>query len=208
MSDWNALEWLGYITTWIACIILALDGGLKLSPDVRAKAPEFIRGAVWAFLPLLFIILSGIFFGASSASHSQQDVSQQDQRHLTDGEKRKLGTGLANLRTITTHLALSNTNGDLESDAYAHDFADAVRRAGMEPLWGFALPDSPDQLGVIIALKDPKSPPPETEPLRAALQSAGIEPKILGFPSGGFHVSGVEVTSQPNIVLWIAPRPL
>jgi hypothetical protein len=205
MSDWNSSEWLGYITLWIGAILLALDGGLRLSPELRAKSPKFILGALWAFLPLIFVILSGIFFGANAwnASHGQQYVNQQDHRHLTDGEKRKLGTELAKLRTLTTHLTLSSTNGDPESEAYTHDFADAVRHAGMEPLWGFALPDDPDQIGVIIALKDPKSPPPETEPLRAALQSIGIEPKILGFPSGGFNGAG-----SPNIVLWIAPRPL
>ena len=143
------------------------------------------------------------------ADAQTQKRSEQDQRSLTDQQKRKLTTEFAKLRTLTSHLVLSLTNGDPESDNYTHNFADAVRRAGMEPLWGFALPDNPDQIGVIIALKDPHSPPPETEPLRAALQSIGLEPKILGFPSSGFSVSGVDFTTfHPNIVLWIAPRPL
>jgi len=210
MSDWTTLEWLGYVTLWIAAIILAIDGGLRLSPDVREKAPKFIRGATWAFLPLAFVIFSGVFWisNAWNVNHSQQYANQQVHRSLTDEQKRRLGTELAKLRTLTSHLVLSSTNGDPESGSYAQDFADAVRRAGMEPLWGFALPEDPDQIGVIIALKDPKSPPAETEPLRAALQSIGLAPKILGFPSGGFHVSGAEATSHPDIVLWIGPRPL
>jgi hypothetical protein len=131
-----------------------------------------------------------------------------DQRSLGDDRKRKLVTEFAKLRSVTSYIVLSFTNGDGESGNYMQDFADATRRAGLEPRFGFTSQDNPDQIGVIIALKDPTSPPPETEPLRAALQSIGIEPKILGFPSGGFHIAGTDAMQHPDLVLWIAERPL
>jgi hypothetical protein len=192
------------LSKWIEQTGLHRLATLLRSPTVARRVFR-VAAAIMAVLLFIGGIGVGKWWGENSESKFQA-AGVSDHRHLTDGEKQKLGTELAKLRTVTTRLALSNTNGDTESDAYAHDFADVVRRAGMEPLWGFALPDDPDQIGVIIALKDLKTPPPETEPLRAALQSVGIEPKILGFPSGGFHVSGSQ-DFHPEIVLWVAPRP-
>jgi hypothetical protein len=165
----------------------------------RFAAPETRRKA------LLWIAGLCLFFACFQA----WDSEHQDRRSLNDEQRREFGTELAKLKTLTPHLVLSLTNGDLQSEAYTLDFADAVRRVGLKTISATAIPDNQDQTGVIIAVKDPTSPPAETEPLRAALKSIGIEPKILGFPLSGFSVSGVDnATFHPDIVLWIAPRPL
>jgi hypothetical protein len=163
---------------------------------------------------LLRVSIAYIFvscFLAWNEQHSKviwiAECASQEHRCLTDEQKVKLKTEFAKLKPLTSYVVISYTNGDSESGPYMQDFADAIRRAGLEPRYGFTSQDNPDQVGVIIALKDPKSPPPETEPLRTALRAVGIEPKVLGFPSAGFSVSG-PVTFKPDLVLWVAERPL
>jgi hypothetical protein len=136
------------------------------------------------------------------------ECSNPDHRCLTDEQKRQLTTELIKLKSITSKITLSITNGDAKSGPYVQDFASAIRTAGLGPIWGFTSPDNSDQVGVIIALKDPKLPPPGSEPLRTALRDIGIEPKILAFPSAGFSFSGVDIsTFKPDMVLWVAEKP-
>jgi hypothetical protein len=61
MSHWGFWEWLGYSTLWVAAIILAFDGGLKMTPEIPTKVPavsRFLRRRFWAFAPLALLILS------------------------------------------------------------------------------------------------------------------------------------------------------
>jgi hypothetical protein len=173
-----------------------------LSPKHREEVDRFVAPETRR---RILLGLSGLCLFL--ACFQAWDSEHRDVRSLSDSQKTKLVAEFAKLKSITTYVVIAFTNGDHESGTYMQDFADAIRRAGLEPRYGFTSQDDRDQVGVIIALRDPKLPPPETELLRVALQSIGIEPKILGFPSAGFSVSGVD-TFRPNIVLWVAERPL
>jgi hypothetical protein len=188
--------------------------GEQLKKQLLDVNPNLIFVSISLFL--LVIILSPFIeekrwplsaWFALPVTGTDEENQKQANRSLTDEQKRKLVNELAKLRSLTPYIVVAFTNGDSDSGAYVEGFRDAIRRAGLEPRTGFTSQDNTDQVGVIIALKDPTSPPPETEPLRAALHSIGIEPKILGFPSAGFSVSG-PTTFHPDIVLWIAERPL
>jgi hypothetical protein len=198
---------LAVASAWKTLMAGAIFFGFSLPNNLLGQGQQdkldqhVARRAVLRSISVLFVFLA--CFQAWEGEH-------QDRRSLTDLQKRNLGTELAKLRAQGTlkssYLGLAATNGDPESLDYGKDFADAVRRAGMEPRFGFPFPDDPEQVGVMLALRDPKSQPPETEPLRAALQSIGVEPKILGFPRSGISIEGRQ-DDLPNIVLWIGSRP-
>jgi fermentation-respiration switch protein FrsA (DUF1100 family) len=131
--------------------------------------------------------------------------SPAQQRRLSDDRKRLLAKALANLKDITPQLPVTFVNGDRESETYMHDFADAFRRAGIAPVFTWTSPDGPDQVGVFIALKDPKSQAqsPEVQGLRSALKEIGVDAPIISLPK-----TGIDGAPPASIALYVAPRPL
>jgi hypothetical protein len=127
------------------------------------------------------------------------------ERHLSNAQINKLGGEVAKLKPGVSEIFLAHVDADRETEQYAHEFADAFRRVGVRPIVGWTdAPDGPDQVGVIIAVKDAGLVPSEVRQLRDALRSIGIDAQVRPFTRAGFHF-GAPV---PDFVLYIAPRPL
>jgi hypothetical protein len=106
--------------------------------------------------------------------------------------------------TFKSPIAVAFVNGDRESEIYMHDFADAFRRSGIEPLFMWTSPDGADQVGVYIAVRDRNTPPPLASNLQVALRAIGINADIIPFPRA--DISGAR--DPGPVALYVAPRPL
>ena len=172
------------------------------SQDVMAPAsgcPPEVRSTIrlWPFWVLLFlsvIVWVPLYFSLDN-----------DAPHLTTSQKRTLLSEANGMRTPMSRAIIAYTNGDRATEPLAHDFADVFKRAGIEPIFDFTIPDNSDQSGVILCVKDLNKPPPATEELKRALRAIGVEPKIRPFPTRGF---GRPEADQSQLVIWIAPAPL
>lgn len=63
MWHWTFWEWVGYSTLWVSAIIVAMDGGLKMAPQLASGLPRpfsFLRSPVWAFAPLAFLMIGTV----------------------------------------------------------------------------------------------------------------------------------------------------
>jgi hypothetical protein len=58
MRDWGFFEWLAYAVMFVAAIIMAVDQGLKLSPDLLTYFSWLVSSNYWAFSPLVLILLA------------------------------------------------------------------------------------------------------------------------------------------------------
>jgi len=57
MKNWTFWDWVGYAALALGAIFLAVDGGLRNSPEIQKMGlPPFFSGVLWAFLPLIFVI--------------------------------------------------------------------------------------------------------------------------------------------------------
>jgi hypothetical protein len=125
-------------------------------------------------------------------------------RRLSDDQMRRLVSEASKLRSAISAIPIAITNGDAETEGYAHDFADAFRRAGLQPQYTYTSPANSDETGVIICIKDINKPPGATERLRHALEEINVDPKILPCSpqrfANGYYDS--------SIMLYIAPHPL
>ena len=87
MSHWTVWEWIAYATLWISAIIVAVDGGLKMSSEIHERVPR-LRSAVkspwWAFAPVVLIVLASIllvgrevgWLGPSAPNFADQNMEQ------------------------------------------------------------------------------------------------------------------------------------
>lgn len=65
MRDWGFWEWVAYATIWVGALIIAADAGLKLTKgSLRETAAPLLESPVWAFLPLICIILGTLILGS------------------------------------------------------------------------------------------------------------------------------------------------
>ena len=65
MEHWAFWEWIAYCTLWVAAIIIAIDGGLRMTPLVSENLPrrlQFLKSVPWAFAPLVLILVSTASF--------------------------------------------------------------------------------------------------------------------------------------------------
>jgi hypothetical protein len=53
------MVFLSYALLYLASIMLAVDTGLRTYPDLSLRAPKFVTGKVWGFLP--FVLLTIVF---------------------------------------------------------------------------------------------------------------------------------------------------
>jgi len=63
MWDWTFWELVGYSTLWVSAIIIAIDGGLKMAPQVANQLPRslsFLNRPAWAFAPFAFLVIGTI----------------------------------------------------------------------------------------------------------------------------------------------------
>jgi heme exporter protein D len=40
MSEWGFFDWLAYGTTWVAAIVIAISGAIKIEPNIRQQLPR------------------------------------------------------------------------------------------------------------------------------------------------------------------------
>jgi hypothetical protein len=185
--------------------------GIHQIPNwLRARQADKLvyRWAMLVMAALLFV--GGIGFDSWIRGLSIPSVSRASgdfpvlQRRLSDDRKNRLAREFAQLKPQLSKASVSFPNGDGEADVYMHDFADAFRRAGIEPLFTWTTPDGPDQVGVFVAVSDISSPPSLAAKLQDALKSVGIEADIIPFPK-----AGILGASDPRpLALYVAPRPL
>src|SRR5258707_661452 len=64
MGEWGFWEWLGYATISVAALMIALDQGIKQSPDLNARFGRLLATRLWAFTPFTLILVSGIIIAA------------------------------------------------------------------------------------------------------------------------------------------------
>jgi hypothetical protein len=62
MSQWGFWDWIAYLTTWIAAIIIALGGAVRAEPYLRRRLPAFVRAPAWAFLPVALLMIGLVVF--------------------------------------------------------------------------------------------------------------------------------------------------
>lgn len=124
---------------------------------------------------------------------------------LSESQERTLVANAAPMRTFLSLIAISSTNGDPDTELLAHDIAEAFNRAGIEPVLGYTRPDSPDETGIIICVKDFNKPPLGVEELKATLKASDITFKVQGCPSKGFDYVPPRIQ---GLVIWVAPAPL
>jgi hypothetical protein len=88
MEHWTFWEWVAYSGLWIASIILAIDGGLRLYPPVADRLPRsvhaIVKSAWFAFAPLAFVIGSTVFLllqqivGTENTAAAALDIARLD----------------------------------------------------------------------------------------------------------------------------------
>jgi hypothetical protein len=181
---------------WFGVMIGVLIMAANLSPSISGyNHLSFILFAAGCLLIVASIIVD-------RASVRPIEVPE---RHLSDIQVNKLVNEATKLKPVVSDIFVAHVNGDRESETFAHEFADAFRRSGILPIYGWTnAPDGPDQVGVIIAVRDSSAVPYEATRLFDALRAVGIEGTIQPFPK-----SGLEPRDQvKNFAIYIAPRPL
>src|ERR1051325_4888085 len=58
MHGWKFWDWVAYAGLFIAAIVLAADAAVKSSPTLAPAMPDWVKSEVWAFVPLLLLLLS------------------------------------------------------------------------------------------------------------------------------------------------------
>lgn len=58
MREWGFWEWVAYATLWVGALIIAADGGLKLSSDhLKSFVPDLMESPAWMFAPMTCVLL-------------------------------------------------------------------------------------------------------------------------------------------------------
>jgi hypothetical protein len=58
MMRWTFWEWVAYAILFVAAVLLAIDQGIKLSPELFPKVHDLISTPYWAFAPLALLLLA------------------------------------------------------------------------------------------------------------------------------------------------------
>jgi hypothetical protein len=58
MAKWTFWEWVAYAVLFFAAIVIAIDQGVKLAPDLASSAGSILASPWWAFSPLVLILLA------------------------------------------------------------------------------------------------------------------------------------------------------
>jgi hypothetical protein len=86
MEHWTFWEWVAYSGLWIASIILAIDGGLRLSPAVTDQVPrpiyKTIKSPWFAFAPLALVTISTLVLLAGQFISPSLDGTALDKARL------------------------------------------------------------------------------------------------------------------------------
>ena len=183
---------------------IVMDVGAMRKAAAATTAEAWWRSplATLALLVILAWVPIGIVYFDPNAFQGQPiDL----QRRLPDDQKNKLARELATLASLTKSLAVIDVNGDVETERLQHDFADALRRAGIAPLFGWTTPDGPDQVGIFVIVKNINAPPFIAAKLQEALKSINMTADIVPFPRVG--VEGAQLGNS-EVAIYVAPRPL
>jgi hypothetical protein len=60
VRHWTYWEWIAYSGLFVAATIIAVDTGVRISPDLSSYVPAFVHGAIWGFAPLTLFIAATI----------------------------------------------------------------------------------------------------------------------------------------------------
>jgi hypothetical protein len=61
MSQWTFWEWLTYVTTWIAALVLSASAAVKVEPDLQPYIPKILKDKPYlGFVPLGFLFIGVI----------------------------------------------------------------------------------------------------------------------------------------------------
>ncbi len=74
MGDWGFFDWLAYGTTWIAAIVIAASGAIRIKSTLRRKIPQFMKWPFWSFVPILLLVIGFLAFWLMPMHKSCKDV--------------------------------------------------------------------------------------------------------------------------------------
>jgi len=60
MRHWTFWEWVAYGAFFVGAMMLAMETGVRISPDLAEHVPEFIHSAWWGFAPLVLVVFATI----------------------------------------------------------------------------------------------------------------------------------------------------
>lgn len=83
VAHWGFWEWIAYSAIAIAAVISALDLALKHAPMLRQYTPTFIQGPVFALLPFVAILTSGVIFGAEQLGFIKTELTKYETADVT-----------------------------------------------------------------------------------------------------------------------------
>jgi hypothetical protein len=186
---------------WVARTGVGI-GLLMMLSSASSSRPSLTNGPFLMFLAGCLWIAGSILWEYASP---RNEVTTPLVRHLSDDQKSRLMAEAGKVRQMIPSILVIHVNGDPESELYARDFIDTFRRAGITAAYGWTAPDGPDQVGVLIAVADPRTPPVATARLHDALKTIGIDANTIAYPKAGI---GIGDPSLHPFALYVAPRPL
>jgi hypothetical protein len=65
MKDWDIFAWIAYGAIAVSAVLLAVDQGIRNSPELLAKATWVIKGRFWGFFPAVSILLATVILIAN-----------------------------------------------------------------------------------------------------------------------------------------------
>ena len=126
---------------------------------------------------------------------------------INDAQRDKLIAAFDVMNPKPLFIAMATTNADQWSERYAYALRTVLHTSGIDVEMGYTLPDSSDERGVIISIRDMGDEPPEATALRAALKKGGVETLLRPFPRNGIHGPSDVADVNLKYILWVGPKP-
>jgi hypothetical protein len=135
-----------------------------------------------------------------SAPRQAPDPKFDYNRRLSPDQYRALvevGPRLKSFIDSENQLYIAVTPGDIEAGSYRRQFMSALTRAGVRSRDMAASPEGPQDIGVMIVVRDITQPPPMAEELRRILEIIGVSARYVEKPR-----------AEKNFYLYIGPKPI
>lgn len=86
IKTWALWDWVGVVSILVAAIILALNAALKEAPVLASNMSGLLDSAVWAYLPLVLIVV----FVIAAVMHSRAQIAPKPKEAFTPDELEQL----------------------------------------------------------------------------------------------------------------------
>ena len=129
------MAFLSYALLYLASIMLAVDTGLRTYPELSLRAPKFVTGRVWGFLPVILLTIVFATWGFQALLHSS--AMPQPERNSTEWPaftKQEVSDWTTALRPFQLPITI-DTNYSSEID---QDFVAGIVEIETELNWSYA----------------------------------------------------------------------